>query len=696
MRGRERRSRRGLATVRQLTMPLLVMAAAMYFLFHSPLRDLVAAALGLSSRVCYFVCTDAVTFGTLATALSAWTLIVLAMLAAARVAGGPELASFERPLVFGLAMLGFISVPASVIAGVAGWTSTRLLKPPGGPLLAALPAALVVAAGLARGWRPRVRRPDVRSPSGLVMLVWVIAAALLVSSSALSILHPPSGYDALGYHAPLAVFLWRDGNSTDFVERSLALAMPGTIQLWFGLLRLAGGEALADLGQLPLALLGAGAIFAFTRRLGLRRGAGQLAAGAFLLSPLVVLQVGVQVADVAGAGLLMATMALASAPLEQWSGRRLALVGVGLGLVVTTKLALLPCAGAVMLFVIAAALWRRRQSPGAARGLVVAALLALAIVAPWGVRNAWRFGNPIYPAALPLVGRGAVLSSPDTAIDREFVPHVALWPLYPLLERHSERSGLGALFLLGLVGGTVIAVRRARRLPLLLYGIVLAVMVPVWWKLTNHDPRFLLPLFGLGFGLVPFALLAVPRQRRLIGGSVLAVGAAFSALVTSDQALLPLAREPTGRWEFYDRVWGVDSAVAALPEDVGLLLHTGFANYTYPGYYPLLGRSFGRLVVPADADTPADSLVALMRRSGIRYAYVTALPRARATVESVYRPANFDLVHVSTVDEGWRAGTRRYLFRLKVEARATQPEASSIVKSQATAPSDVKPGPIAP
>jgi len=655
------------AGVRGATLPLMVAAFVIYVVLHSPFRDLIAAGLGLHSRVCYFVCSDAVTLSSAAVAGSAWALILLAMLAASTVTDWPDLATYERPLVFGMATLAFISGPSAAVAAIAGWTGTALLKPPGGPLLAALPAALVVGVGLARGWRPRLPRLSSVPASRLVALVWGFAAALLLLSIALSILHPPSGYDALGYHAPLGVFLWREGNSTSFVERSLALAMPGTIQLWYGLLLIAGGEPLANLGQLPLAVLGGAGIFAFTRRLGLGRGAGQLAAGAFLLAPLVVMQVGIQVADVAGAGLLMATMALASAPVNEWGRRRVAMLGLGLGLVVTTKLALLPCAAAVMLYAIAALLWRRGRGTydKVTPGLVPAALLFLAITAPWGIRNVARFRNPIYPAALPLVGRGAVLSSPDTTIDREFVPHVALWPLYPMFERHSERSGLGALFLLGLVGGAVVAWRRARRQPVLLYATVAAVMLPTWWMLTNHDPRFLLPLFGLGFALLPYALLAMPRRQRVIGGTALAVAATFSALVTVDQALLPLARQPTGRWEFYDRVWGVDSTVAALPEGIGLLLHTGYANYTYPGYYPLLGRSFGRLVVPVDVGTPTDSIVARMRGAGIRYAYVTALPTSRAIVEALYDSTHFDLVHLSTVDEGWRAGTRRYLFRLK-------------------------------
>jgi hypothetical protein len=209
------------------------------------------------------------------------------------------------------------------------------------------------------------------------------------------------------------------------------------------------------------------------------------------------------------------------------------------------------------------------------------------------------------------------------------------------------------------------AARRGRRQPLLVFGIVAAIAVVAWWALTNHDPRFLLAVFGLGFAFLPYSLLAVPRRQRRFAGALLAVAATFSALVTVDQALIPLARQPMGRWEYYDRVWGVDSTVAALPEINGLLVHTGFANYTYAAYYPLLGRGFSRVVIPVDVEVTTDSIVAQMRRAGARYAYVVALPASRTVVESIYDPARFDLVHLSTVEEGWRRGTRRYLYRLK-------------------------------
>jgi hypothetical protein len=645
----------------------MIGALGAYVVLHSPLRDVIAARLGLSSRVCYFVCASPA-IGALAESLSAWICILAALGAARVVLDRLDLAPFERASGYGLLALGFVAVPAATLGGLAAVTGVPILRPQVGPLLSAIPALAVLAAGVRRGWRPRrIRLTGPRS--GLVAFVLVLAAGLTLATVALSLAHPPTGYDALGYHAPMAVFLWQDGNIASYVDRTGPLAMPGTVQLWFGLLLLAGGERLADLGQLPFALLAAAAVFAFTRRLRLGVGAAQLAAAALLLAPSILIQAGIQVADLAGAGLLMATMALASAPARTWTGRRFALLGLGMGLIVTTKLALLPSVAGLGLVVSGAAIRQsRRQLTGRAalRRLASAVAMVLIVGAPWWTRNLVHYGNPIYPAGLPLIGRGSAMTQElGGKLDHDFVPAAALWPLYPLFERHSERSGLGPLFLLGVVVGTLVALRRARRPPLVVYAVVGAITVVAWWTLTNHDPRFLLGLFGLGFAFLPFALLGVPRRRRRAAGLLLGAAAAFSVAVTVDQAVLPLSRQPTARWEFYDRVWGVDSVAAGLPEQEGLLLHTGFANYSYAAYYPFLGLSHRRVVLPVDVEIGTDSIVARMRRTGVRYAYVTTLPASRGVIEAMYDPARFELVHLSVVEAGWRSGTRRYLYRLK-------------------------------
>jgi hypothetical protein len=657
-------------SVRRFALPLMIAVSGLYIAAHSPLRDVIAATLGAKSRACYFICLDALMFRGAADSLSAWMLIIVAALAAWVVSDWFDGASYERPLVFGLSALAFVSVPSAIIGGLGSWSGTALLRPPLGPLLSAIPALIVIGVGLRSGWRPHLPERAQRQPQSLVLLVGGLAAALLLVSASISFMHPPSGYDALGWHAPLAFFLWRDGNLSTFLDRApiyWPLACPGTVELLFGLLRFAGGEGLADLGQLPFAVLGGFAVGAFTRRLGLGRGAAQLAAGAYLLAPVVTIHAGIQVADVAGAGLLMATVALASASVANWTMGRLVVIAFSLGLVITTKLALLPCVVAMMFFVVLATFWcHRNKMQTLGVRFALAAFMFSLVVAPWWIRNLSRYDNPVYPAGIPWIARGITLSD-IPKIDREFVPSPLAWPLFSLFERYSERSGVGTLFALGVIPGLIVAVRRSRRQPLTLYSLIAAFMLPAWWILTHHDARYLLALFSLGFAFLPFSLLAVPRRLRYVGCGLVAAAAIFSVLLTCDQILLPSARQPTARLEFYDVVWGVDPLVASLPETNGLLLHMGHANYTYPSYYPLLGPTLSRLVIPVDTEATTESIVADMRSAGLHYAYVTALPKSHSTVEELYDQSQFELVHVSTVNEGWRRGTRRYLYRLRID-----------------------------
>jgi hypothetical protein len=291
----------------------------------------------------------------------------------------------------------------------------------------------------------------------------------------------------------------------------------------------------------------------------------------------------------------------------------------------------------------------------------------LIVVSPWWIRNLIRYGNPVYPAALPLIGHGIIVSDfgKVAQLDADFVPSPLAWPLYPLLEQHGEGAGFGTLFVLGLVPGFLVATRRARRRPLLLFLLVVSAMLPAWWLALPHHPRFLLSISGPAMAFVPWSLLAVPRRWREGGGAVIVGAAIFSAIVTTNQALLPVARQPATRAAFYEQVWGVDPAILALPEDVGLLYNTGYGPYTYPAYYPLLGSTHRRTVIELDRDATPAVIAATMKRAGVVYAYVVTSPQAQAVVAQTYDPRLFTLVHASVVDAGELAGTRRYLYLLR-------------------------------
>ncbi|HEX6105911.1 MAG TPA: hypothetical protein VFZ26_10020 [Gemmatimonadales bacterium] len=646
---------------RRLVLPAMGALLLGYAAAHSPLLGAAAQAVGRTADACYFLCSGWVPYGRPLDAAAALLALLLAGWAALVVAGRLGGLISERAMAFGLLGFALVVLPASWV-GLLGWVAgLRLLQPPLGPLLTAVPAALILVAARGRGL-PLLRVPRLpRGLTGLALLLAVTALALLAGSSIVALTHPPTGYDALSYHAPLAVYYWRDGDLGSYLERQVwawALAHPGSAEIWFGLLRIAAGERVANLGQLPLAFLGAAAVHALGRRSGLPAAAAVLGGLAFLAAPMVVVQAGMQLNDLAAGALLLCALALSAAPPALWTLARFAGIGLALGMAVATKLAVLPAAAAVLLYLAV-------RLPAAKRVTLagVCGLLFLAAVAPWWIRNAALYGNPIFPAALPLVGRGYVVGD-FLRKDTWFVPGTWAWPLYPLIETHGEMSGFGALFTVGALPGMAIALWRARRASMALLGLVTVISVVAWWRLTQHEPRLLLGVIGAGFAGLGWTLQAVPRPHRHLAVLLLAGAAVFSAAVTVDQALRPLAVAPAARAEFYEREWGVDSLVAALPEQEGLLYHTGYAHRSYAGDYPLLGPSQGRAIAVVDGALESDVIVATMRAQGFRYAYVPARASDGEAVRAMYPPERFKQVRVSTLRAGHWADTQRYLFRL--------------------------------
>jgi hypothetical protein len=668
------------ASARRFALVAMAVALAAYVTLHSPVRDPIGELVGFERETCYFCLSSldglelpgSLPGSAASDSLAAVVLFGLAGLAAWAVSARFAWPAYERLLVFGLATVALVTVPAAALGGLASLLDETFLRPPGGLLLTSIPSFLVIVAALSRGWRPSLRLRSSLLYTPLLRVIAIGAALLLVAEVAATFFHPPSQGDALSYHAPLGVLFWSEGNLSSPLDRSpetWGLAHPGTAELWFGALRLLGGEALANLGQLPFAFLGAAAVYAFTRRTGLLHGAAMLAACAFLLMPMVALQVGTQANDLMGATLVMAALALACAPVAEWRTDRVAMIGLALGLTSATKLALLPSVAAVGLFVL---VMIARGDEHTRRRLGVATTAAfglafLAVVIPWWARNVVREGNPIFPQELPLYGHGFEVGGGPT-VDFDYVERKAAWPFYPVLEPIDDRSGFGALLAIAIVPGLVAALRRARRQPLVLYGSSLAVTLVFWWVYSLHEPRFLLPYAGLALALLPWTLLAVRKRWRGLATGLVICAAAFSIAVTAEQQIVPLARQPVERAAFYDRVYGVDPEAQSLPEEEPVLIVTGYghAPIDYTSYYAMLGPAQERLVPLLDFD-PAqgstDMLVSRMEAHGARYAYVQARPAFRDEVEHLFPSTEFRLVHESAIVPGERLGVRRTAYR---------------------------------
>ncbi len=662
-----------LQSLRRLTILLMVCLLSIYMVFHSflllylgRLKDLITSgsrSVLISPGLTQSIDTSVMLF-----------LLIVTIYSALVISNQLRLSSYEKVISFGLISFTLIVVPAAMLGELADRIGIPLLRPPAGPILSGIPALVICIASIKKGWKlPAIKFPDF-SRSKLVIGIFFLCSFTYIAITAVALMHPATGGDALSYHSPLAVLLWREGNLGSFLDHApqiWALAHPGMAELWFGLLRVGAGEWLANLGQLPFSFLGVAAIYAFARRLGLRSGAALLSGLAFLLVPMVVMQSAMQQNDIVGSVLIMVTIALASASIKTWNIERLILIGAGLGLTVTTKIALLPTAAAVGIFIIGAVIFHSIRSKSWQRVLFPLAIIGfvfLLVVSPWWVRNIIRYQNPIYPSAIPFLGRGVFV--PDFGrIDISFVPSPIAWPLYPLIEPHDDRSGFGALFLIGAIPGFLFAFRKAFKQPLIIFGLAALITLPAWWIFTLHEPRFFLGLIGLSFAFIPWAIMAIPKRLRFIGAILILITAIFSISVTFDQDILTFSSQPNDRATFYDTVWGVDGFATSLPENEGLLLNTGFAPTIseYTATYPLLGPNQDRTLLPIDGVHDTASIVEEMKSSGIRYAYVASSPQNVQEVRKIYNSTYFDLVHQSSIVVGGKSGARRFLYRAAMD-----------------------------
>lgn len=662
-------------SLRTIVVALAALTVAGYLVLHSPVRSLIAQIIDLRSDTCYFTCLAQVGAQPLFDAASGLLLLMTAALAARASTQDLEGVPADRILGFGLSWVTFVTVPAGFVAGGGYLLGEPLLRAPLGSVLAAIPSAIVVVvvALSDRGWRT-LKAPSVRPTALLIWLAFVVGS-LLTAVLVVRLTHPTSSYDALSYHAPLSVLLWRGGDLGSFLlldPMYWSLAHPGTAELWSGLLHVIGGDTLAVFSQVPFAILGALAVATIAHRTGLRDGASTIAGAAYLVVPLLGMQLGTRLNDVVGAGIFLAAAALLSAPSRGWSLGRVLLVGLGLGLVTATKLALLPAVAALgVILLVGMRLPPDTRAPHPRRPdlrvLMGAAALFGLVVLPWWARNLAMYGNPLYPVDFPIVGGGfdQTLLGPK---DSEFVPFPLAWLVYPLIEAHSEYSGLGPLFVLAMFGCLAFILMSKRRGELVIPALVWATTLPAWWLLTRHEPRFLLAPVGLLLAFTPWILVALGRARRTVAYVGFAAVAAASALITLTSAVAPLADEPTDRTAFYDEVWGVLPAAMALPASEGLLWEYGCASTTYPAFLPILTTpqqgSAVRIVVPIDCRASATTIAARMRQTGVRYAYVMVSPELRSAVEGKHPAGDFVVEVSDTISRGRLAGTARYLFRL--------------------------------
>lgn len=333
----------------------------------------------------------------LAAALIAYTQVVVTLLVC-----GPLLHSFGRStvLVVNLAVTGVVIVVLAQRFGLGDNVRTA---------------------------RQALRALRVPAPSSnplRYLWAWVLAAVAAVEVVYLSVVAyilPPATWDSLTYHLP-AVAAWiRAGNlvTTPISTAASADPMNGELGfLWVG--ALTRSDLLIDAAQIPFAILGAVAVMAIGRSVGLSKTSAMVTGFLYFLAPIVLAQATSNYIDLVLPGLfltgfaflLRALMELHGARDATWPGRHamtlLALAGLGLGLAAGSKglgLLFVGVAGLLLLGNLIWARWAHRVDGGhAIRAFLVVLVLVLVSGSFWYIRTWINWGDPIYPARLEILG----------------------------------------------------------------------------------------------------------------------------------------------------------------------------------------------------------------------------------------------------------------------------------------------------
>jgi hypothetical protein len=350
-------------------------------------------------------------------------------------------------------------------------------------------------------------------------------------------------WDALGYHLPYVNFALQRGTLADVpVDVPYLSTYPHNAEFFFAAWRaMLPDDRLVDTAQIPLAMLGSGAVAGIARQYGARVDHAVAAGLMWLAFPAVFLQLPTNYVDVASAAFLLCAIAFTLAEPRTW---HIISAGVSLGLFLGTK----PSAPVGTAIALGGLAWRALQS-GHWRALLVAVCLVGVLVGEAYPVNIDRHHNHIWPVSVsigPLVlpGNATVeqLLAAGAAAPRSTTSVFGSWSALDAPPMFDMRvGGFGLVFLAALPGALFVAWRR-RSLPLALLAAA---------TVASPDPaqaRYVLAMPGLVLALAAASLGGLPgRVRASVWGAV-ALAAVF-ALVRAYPALAgegpPLAAYPS-------------------------------------------------------------------------------------------------------------------------------------------------------
>ena len=451
----------------------------------------------------------------------------------------------------------------------------------------------------------------VQSKSALVLLF--ISASLWIWILALGVLLPPTDYDGLAQHIPIAAFHLQSGNLApiDTPYRGIrAYPANGSLLMAWSIL-IASSDAFVDLVQWPFWLLGALSIYHLARCVGATRRSAILGTMVFTAAPIVAMQARAAYVDLMLAGLVLATLTLI---LDRQLPVRYVAVASGCAVGVVIGLKYAGAVNAVLLLGLLAVRigLERRRKPRQAVDDVLAAVLPIVVLgAYWYLRNWLDLGNPFWPMSVQVAGvrifNGVWTTDSfyENALPANLsgLPYLAqLWTVWreptPVYSADVRLGGLGPLWLtlglpcLLLFSAQSLWRRQWARLVLLGFAAGVFLLTPANWH-----TRYVMAPVALSGVAVALVLDQLDRWPQKVLRALLACSAVYSLglIVGRDQvtatALVRFARLPEveRRVVFADQVAAVQPAMRWFDRNTP---NDATVAYSWSGMilYPFWGR----------------------------------------------------------------------------------------------------------
>jgi hypothetical protein len=323
---------------------------------------------------------------------------------------------------------------------------------------------------------------------------------------------PPYEYDVLSYHLPLATDIYRENSLIPLFHRYWHFWFPANFELWLSNWMFIGQSSNIALAQFPFVFPLMIFSYSLTRCLGGNRSSGWITSIILAGTPIILFQSVTPMNELFSLPFLIGAILFSLEYVKNQKRHDAILAGCSIGLAIGTKYSFLILIPAIFLAVLAGL---NSKTPLAGKRIrlwlsfCVLSLLPVIILSFWYFRNYLLKGNPFYPLEFSIFGTkifNGISSVFDPKFELNFVPSQVYWLIYPFIERNfSAVEGWG--YLVGGIGSVAFLLYSIRGLfrkedhpesrfllPLMLIAVFL------WWKVSQHEPRFLvylLPVFAV-------------------------------------------------------------------------------------------------------------------------------------------------------------------------------------------------------